>query len=52
MGAVKVWMEKATGKIWHYDPETDVTTEVGNVMEGLTSAQIKQRMTDMGLRLR
>lgn len=52
MAAIRVWIDRTTGKINHHDPETDITTEIGSITEGLTAAEIKQRMIDMGLRLR
>lgn len=52
MAAIQVYVDRTVGKIFHFDPDIGVTTEVASASEGLTAAQVKQRMLDMNLRLR
>ena len=52
MKPVKVWVDRATGKFWHKDEETEVITEITEVTPANTAAEIKARMIAMGLRIR
>lgn len=49
---VKVRIEKDTGKVKHYDKNTEVETEVDELPPQATAAQVKVRMEEKGLRIR
>lgn len=55
MKPVKVWVDRATGKFWHKDEETEVVTEITGLATPpamSTAAEVKARMEEMGLRIR
>ena len=55
MEPVKVWIDRQTGKFWHKDEETEVTTEITELAippAMSTAAEVKARMEAMGLRIR
>ena len=55
MKLVEVWIDTSTGKIWHKDGETEITTEITELPTPPvvpTAAEVKTRMEEMGLRIR
>lgn len=55
MKPVHVWIDTTTGKFWHKDEETEITTEITELPappELPTAAEVKARMEEMRLRIR